>query len=232
SPSFPPESIVALPRLRRCRTSSSLVSSSSKITLDLPTKTDPASVYLTVRKGTNSVSGAFSPTGDAHAALQFFVTPVRRRRPTVVPPLPERALTIPSISRTASSSFADRVPPSPDSAPLLDFDTDYATPRPVNSLARDPTPPTLASLERRSRLCSNRVLCATCRTPGTNFPVCARCGVAWCSRACRLPNGVRHVCLAASPAQYSRARMGTGISSSPVAIAPSPPVPIPFASPC
>ncbi|KAF7365241.1 hypothetical protein MVEN_00395900 [Mycena venus] len=203
----PADSLVALPddrpRLRRCRTSSSLSvfsACSSKITLDLPTKTDP-SVYLTVRTGTHSAFGAFSPTPDAHSSLQFFATPVRRKRPTVVPPVPERSHTIPSISRTAPS-LADRVPPSPSSAPLLDFDTDYATPcRVLGSPApiHDPTPPTLASVERRSRLCSNRMLCATCRTSGTNFPACARCGAAWCSRACRLPNGVRHVCPAATP---------------------------------
>ncbi|KAJ6584949.1 hypothetical protein B0H19DRAFT_1059270 [Mycena capillaripes] len=232
----PADSLAALPdderpRLRRCRTSSSLASSlfssSSKITLDLPTKTVP-SIYLTVRS--NSAFGAFSPTPDAHAALRFFATPTRKQRPTLIMPVPERAHTIPSISRTAPS-ISDRAPPSPASAPLLDFDTDYAK----RKAPHDSTPPSLASLERRSRLCANRVFCATCRTSGTSFPACPRCGAAWCSRACRLPNGVRHACRAASPAASpaprARSRSRTGISSPPVAISPSTPVPIPITSP-
>ncbi|KAJ7675884.1 hypothetical protein DFH06DRAFT_1292097 [Mycena polygramma] len=217
----PADSVVALPRLRRTASLASVFSSSSKITLDMPTKTSP-SIYLTVRS--HSAFGAFSPTPDAQSALQFFATPPRRqpRRPALAMPVPERAQTVPSISRTASS-FADRAPPSPASAPLLDFDTDYARPR---KGAHDPTSPALASLERRSRFCANRVVCATCLVPGTNFPACPRCGAAWCSRACRLPNGVRHVCPAAG-------RSRTAISTPPVPMVapPSPPVPIPIPSP-
>ncbi|KAJ7366837.1 hypothetical protein DFH08DRAFT_1004424 [Mycena albidolilacea] len=226
--SSPPTSLAGLPydRLRRSRTASSLSlssASSSRFTLDMPMKSDP-SVYLTIRSGLTSTVGAFSPTPDAQTALEFFITPVRKRRPTVVPPTPQRALTIPSICRTAPA-LADRVPPSPSSAPLLDFDTDYATPRRAStSPIRDATPPALASLERRSRLCSPRVVCATCRTPGTNFPACPRCSAAWCSRACRLPNGARHVCSAAATPKPSPSpsRPGTGISKSPLASTPMP----------
>ncbi|KAJ7109708.1 hypothetical protein C8R43DRAFT_176973 [Mycena crocata] len=218
----PAESLAPLPParpLRRCRTSSSLFSpssSSSKLTLDLPSKAVP-SVYLTVRTGKHTAFGAFSPTPDAHSALQFFTTPTRRRPSIVHPtPVPVRAQTVPSISRTASSfSISDLSPstsPSPASS-LLDFDRDY-TPRPSPSRrGQDPTPPALASVEKRSRISSKRMLCATCRAPGTNFPACGRCGSAWCSRSCRLPNGVRHVC-AGAPPQLSR----TGISSTPLAI--------------
>ncbi|KAJ7175829.1 hypothetical protein C8R46DRAFT_1214290 [Mycena filopes] len=110
-------------------------------------------------------------------------------------------------------------------AALLDFDRGYATPRPIPPPSPAPqsgTAPALASLERRSRFCAKRVFCATCRAPGSNFPACARCGAAWCSRACRLPNGARHVCPSAAsgadaPAPLSR----TGISSPPVPISPA-----------
>ncbi|KAJ7134600.1 hypothetical protein C8R44DRAFT_870219 [Mycena epipterygia] len=202
--------------VRRQKTCESFSSSSSKITLDLPTKAGP-SVYLTVRTGKYTAFGAFSPTPSAEASLQFF-TPQKTRRPSMPSawstpvPVPARAHTIPSICRTASASFAsDLAPPSPSSAAaasLLDFDRD-CTPRRPRTAPVDATPPSLASLEKRSRICTPRVLCATCHTPGTNYPACARCGAAWCSRACRLPGGMRHVC---PPAP----RAGTGISSPPV----------------
>ncbi|KAJ6559216.1 hypothetical protein DFH09DRAFT_1162250 [Mycena vulgaris] len=197
--------------VRRRRTCSSLFSSSSKSTLDMPTKADP-SIYLTVRSGNHTAGGAFSPTPSAAAALQFFTATAHPARRPPMPsawttPVPVRGHTIPSISRTASSFDVGHLSSSPDSSSLLDFDRDCAPKRfPVDS-----TPPALASLEKRSRLCTKRVFCATCRTPGTNFPACARCGSAWCSRACRLPGGVRHVCTAA-PNPPSR----TGISTPPV----------------
>ncbi|KAJ7353264.1 hypothetical protein DFH08DRAFT_987465 [Mycena albidolilacea] len=184
-------------------------------------KSDP-SVYLTIPSGPNSTVGAFSPTPDAQTTLEFFITPVRKRRPTAVPPTPQRALTIPSICRTAPA-LVDRVPPSPSFAALLDFDTNYATPRrPSTSPIRDATPPALTSLERRSHLCSARVVCATCRTPGTNFPACPHCSAAWCSLTCGLPNGARHVCPAAATPKPSPSRPGTGISKSPLVLTPMP----------
>ncbi|KAJ7863146.1 hypothetical protein B0H14DRAFT_3863011 [Mycena olivaceomarginata] len=203
--SSPPTYLAGLPydRLRRSRTASSLSlssASSSRFTLDMPMKSDP-SVYLTIRSGPNSTVGAFSPTPDAQTALD------------ARSPFPPSAALHPP-SQTAP-------PPSPSSAPLLDFDTDYATPRSTSPI-RDATPPALASLERRSRLCSARVVCATCRTPGTNFPACPRCSAAWCSRACRLPNGARHVCRAAATPKPSPSRPGTGISKSPLAATPMP----------
>ncbi|KAJ7459839.1 hypothetical protein FB451DRAFT_1563542 [Mycena latifolia] len=241
----PADSLAQLPddvhtrTLRRRRTCSSLVSSSSKITLDLPTKADP-SVYLTVRSGRHTAVGAFSPTADATASLQFFTSKAKSPPPSAWT-TPRRSatapacttLSIPSISRTASSFGASDLAPSPTSpaaASLLDFDRNCA---PKRTMSADSTPPALASLERRSRLCANRVFCATCRTPGTNFPACARCGSAWCSRACRLPGGKRHVCLpqaTAAPAPVSR----TGISSPPVPVPSAPArvsVPVDIATP-
>ncbi|KAK7048339.1 hypothetical protein R3P38DRAFT_2868754 [Favolaschia claudopus] len=223
SPLNSPAEIIAVlhddeePRpLRRSTTSSSLFSaysSCSRLSLDLPQKTDP-SVYLTLRSGTNSAVGAFSPTPAAHDALQLFLTPQRkrRRRPATaspVTPLPERALTIPSISR-APPPISDRAPPSPSSAPLLDF----------HPLAPTPPQTTLASVERRSRL-TFQIKCATCRAPGTNFPACPRCGVAWCSRQCRIA-GKQHACRAELLGNERRqCRTGTGISQPPIVL-PSP----------
>ncbi|KAJ7780629.1 hypothetical protein DFH07DRAFT_792976 [Mycena maculata] len=220
----PADSLVQLPdrvprrTLRRC-TSSSLFSESSKITLNLPTKAEP-SVYLTVRTSVNPF-GSFSPTPPATASLQFFATPSRPPSAWSTP-APKRTRSIPSISRTASSFSIDelaRSPISPVTASLLDFEHDYAPaskhqPIPLPDRPRDATAPALASLEKRSRL-TKRVHCATCRTPGTNFPACARCGDAWCSRVCRLPNGVRHVCSVTAP--LSR----TGISRTPLVSPPS-----------
>ncbi|KAJ7069812.1 hypothetical protein C8F01DRAFT_1114151 [Mycena amicta] len=188
----------ARPRLRRCRTSSSLFSTASKVTLALPTKTDP-SLFVTLRTGNH---GAFTtPTTDAHSALQLFTTPFRRpRRSLATPPLPLRIpQSIPSISRTASSI----------GSPILlgEFDHGYALPQ-----------TTLASLERSSRLCSPEVHCATCGVLGSNFPSCARCGQAWCSRACRLPGGMRHPC--AKPA-------GIPASPNPILSLSNPPIQIP-----
>ncbi|KAJ7095889.1 hypothetical protein B0H15DRAFT_827498 [Mycena belliarum] len=215
--------------LRRTTSSISLLSSSSKITLDFPSKADP-SVYLTVRGGRHAL-GAFCPTPDAASALQ----PFARRTPKRLwlapaspapghPPL--RPLSIPSISRTVAFAAS---PVSPATEPLLDFDRDYTAPK--RALTTDGTPPALAALERRSRLCTARVFCATCRAPGTNFPACARCASAWCSRECRLAGGKRHVCLSSEERPLASApapRVGatrTGISNAPFPV----PVPIPRA---
>ncbi|KAJ7336424.1 hypothetical protein DFH08DRAFT_965297 [Mycena albidolilacea] len=87
---------------------------------------------------------------------------------------------------------------------------------------RDATPPALTSLSRLSRLCSVPVVCATCRTPGTNFPACPRCSAAWCSLACRLRHGARQVCPAAATLNPSPSRPGTGMSKSPLVLTPMP----------
>nr|GAT60327.1 predicted protein [Mycena chlorophos] len=200
------------PRLRRCRTSSSLFSAAGKVTLALPTKADPT-LFVTLRTGNH---GSFTPTADAHASLELFVTPsrmTRKKHPLPpVPPLPLR-LDVPSISRTASSTgspvvfgeFDRAFPrPPPPPTPVPDSASSSAEPTPSS------TPPSLASVERRSRLCSTQVNCATCGVQGHNFPSCARCRQSWCSRACRLPGGIRHVC---------SSRPATAIPSLPAPIA-------------
>lgn len=106
---------------------------------------------------------------------------------------------IPSISRT---------PPCYDTASDYSFPTAPSSAGPLtpahssraSSLVRTRspslrTPKALADLEDKSMLCV-RTTCATCRTPGSNYPCCPRCGEMWCSRACRLKanGGKKHVC--------------------------------------
>jgi len=54
--------------------------------------------------------------------------------------------------------------------------------------------PILAQLERKSKFCTQRMYCSTCRKTGADFPRCGKCGETWCSRSCRLVGGKRHVC--------------------------------------
>lgn len=71
-----------------------------------------------------------------------------------------------------------------------------------------PLDPSLAELERSSRLLKSTVRCAVCGDEGKDFPRCGKCGEAWCSRGCRVEGlrrekeeegragstGKRHVC--------------------------------------
>ena len=55
-----------------------------------------------------------------------------------------------------------------------------------------PLHPALAKQEKCSRLLESRV-CAQCGVHGGSFPQCARgCGVAWCSRECRMESRKMH----------------------------------------
>jgi len=54
--------------------------------------------------------------------------------------------------------------------------------------------PILAQLEKKSKLCRQKMHCSTCRKTGADFPRCGKCGESWCSRSCRLVEGKRHVC--------------------------------------
>ncbi|KAJ7485865.1 hypothetical protein FB451DRAFT_1554665 [Mycena latifolia] len=55
--------------------------------------------------------------------------------------------------------------------------------------------PVLDALERGSRMGTGHMACAACGTLGSNFPRCAKCAQAWCSRECRLSSV--HRCSAA-----------------------------------
>ncbi|KAJ6613344.1 hypothetical protein B0H10DRAFT_2049363 [Mycena sp. CBHHK59/15] len=209
SPQGPPAHTTPSPRRRKTSVFSLSVASSSRVKLDLPKAN--ASVFLTVRTGPHNVAGAFSPTPDAAASLQFLVAPYSasvtraRRRSPARPPMPSAwsapaasqaaspAPTIPSISRTASSFSVSSAtsPTSSTAASLLDFSILPAR-RPLADA--DELDPALAALEKCSRFCATRVQCSTCRKPGTNYPACPRCGLRFCSRPCRLQGATRHVC--------------------------------------
>ncbi|RXK37377.1 hypothetical protein M231_05364 [Tremella mesenterica] len=60
------------------------------------------------------------------------------------------------------------------------------------------TDPVLAAAELRSAL-TKHVLCSVCGSRGVNLPECRKCGLVFCSRACRVDidkagDGKRHVC--------------------------------------
>ncbi|KAF8895383.1 hypothetical protein BD779DRAFT_723489 [Infundibulicybe gibba] len=206
----------SLPSVRRARRrASSVISVSSgysKITLD-DNKATPT-VVVTLRPGKHDAYGSFAPTRSARASLQFIADShslrqsltkkmsfgKRRMRPKALWPVdfeppgtPDSMLssspsspTIPSIARTASTYYSS----SPIHVPhpkTMTQTRDY--PAQIDKLD-----PILASLERKSKLRSGRVHCATCKKPGTDYPRCGKCGEKWCSRECRLVGGKRHVC--------------------------------------
>lgn len=96
----------------------------------------------------------------------------------------------PSITRTLltfdwggpSRDTVVSSPPVFPPSPLVDSDTNATKLHPV-----------LAAVETGSRL-SCRTICSTCMKAGTNFPRCPRCDDMWCSRACRLQGGKKHIC--------------------------------------
>ena len=80
--------------------------------------------------------------------------------------------TVPYITRT--------LPPSPPSS--------------ISHHVQSDLHPILSQLERKSKLCTQKVYCSTCKKTGADFPRCGKCGETWCSRSCRLVGGKRHVC--------------------------------------
>ncbi|KAG6916351.1 hypothetical protein DXG01_007242 [Tephrocybe rancida] len=197
------------PTRKRTVSLSSLSSTRSSITLELP-KADLTTV--TVQTRSRTVYGSFIPTPSARPRLdqlkrasvrsefQFVGRPGRLQIPThhlwaeeeADSPLSSgpTSPSIPSFSRTASPPL---VPPPP-----LTLSTIH------ESLARRgqviaqrdvcELDPILVSLERKSKLLTKRVHCATCMKPGSDYPKCGRCDAMWCSRECRMVGGKRHVC--------------------------------------
>ncbi|KAL0961052.1 hypothetical protein HGRIS_006041 [Hohenbuehelia grisea] len=209
------------PKYARCRSPSIMSASSSNsgsisVSFIVP-KARPTLTLTNLSSATHDAMGAFTPTSPASASLRLFVSSSDKGA-SLFPPLPKRrryakhrpALScdvpstskpesvffdpssIPSISRGLSepSTPSSLLAPSPNSMLFEEVTTQPpSTKQPKHGLN-----PILASLEQKSRLCSRKMCCATCNKPGTNFPKCGRCGQAWCSRECRLPSGVKHVC--------------------------------------
>jgi len=207
------------PSRRRERTLSLISMSSTrstKIVLDVP-KTSPTS-GLTVQPGPSDAFGSFTTTGSASAFLRALAAAnalwersshVRHRRQKSCPApmwyddvprsnsphaptspifIHSETHAVPSISRTSSSFYQSDDHSSQNSVSDLRSsggEGGRTKPSKIN--------PILASLEKKSRLCS-RTICVTCSKPGLDYPSCGRCGDVWCSRACRLKGGKRHVC--------------------------------------
>ncbi|TFK74802.1 hypothetical protein BDN72DRAFT_632627 [Pluteus cervinus] len=154
-----------------------------------------ASVVLAVRPGKHDALGSFTPTGSATNSLRYLVGPTPRRRQlqplwldtysdspsSSGPPSP----IIPSISRTASPPYVIN----PSSPPYVMSSSPNRHQRSSSEGMQ-----ILESLERKSKLCVNKVQCATCKKVGADFPRCGKCSLMWCSRECRLVGGKRHVC--------------------------------------
>ncbi|KZP33601.1 hypothetical protein FIBSPDRAFT_847518 [Athelia psychrophila] len=210
------------PTHRRARTLSTFSVASNKslkLRLDCP-KSPPA--HLTpLFAGPQSAKGSFSPTTSACASLRSFAQCSSSRERTVSlhvrpksRPLPiwtsdlllrtdssmpgsprsieSSSLSIPSISRTASS-FSDRddISTAPTSVHVSREPSPHRQRTKPMSMKLDPV---LAACERGSKF-STRVVCATCSKPGRDYPKCGKCGEMWCSRTCRLKDGAkRHVC--------------------------------------
>ncbi|KAF8955287.1 hypothetical protein BDZ97DRAFT_303206 [Flammula alnicola] len=153
---------------------------------------------------THEAYGAFIPVRSATSTLKDFASYVsppitrnasRRRRVTF------------SDKCSYSSSWDDQEESSSSQIPYITRTTPSSPicpPSPMSTVSSLSTSsrnasthdlhPILASLERKSRLCSQIVQCTTCRKTGSDFPRCPRCGDMWCSRPCRLVGGKRHAC--------------------------------------
>ncbi|KAF9221629.1 hypothetical protein BS17DRAFT_711153 [Gyrodon lividus] len=97
----------------------------------------------------------------------------------------------PSISRTLSTDYDWDAPPTNSAS----SPSTSAPPSPLMDNKPTKLHPVLEAVEKGSKF-SCRTICATCMKSGRDFPRCARCGEMWCSRACRLPGGKKHVCAA------------------------------------
>lgn len=104
---------------------------------------------------------------------------------------------IPSICRTPSSySESEYFPPplvAPAHSPSGSSSPDLRHHHHHQKALRPA--PILEALEDASKF-RVRTACAHCKTVGSNFPCCPRCGEMWCSRECRVraTGGKRHVC--------------------------------------
>ncbi|KAK0201705.1 hypothetical protein DFS33DRAFT_1349382 [Desarmillaria ectypa] len=197
------QSSLSGPACSRKRTISAVSLSARASKVSVQPKVEP-SVAATVRTGPHEAYGAFAPTPPAFSSLYQFANTSKTTgslRPRVRPPLMWRdtcsepssptSPSIPSISRT-SSYISDSS--SQDSTSVIHTPLETTSNPPAHVRLHSELNPILASLERKSKLCTNRVRCATCGKPGSDYPRCGRCGEMWCSRECRLQGRKRHVC--------------------------------------
>ncbi|KAH7919583.1 hypothetical protein BV22DRAFT_853796 [Leucogyrophana mollusca] len=193
-------------RHRRQSLSLSSVSSQSSASSYFQRLSEPSSPAATI--GHHSAYGSFTTTPSAsywlHTYLNIPDTSKRRGKQRdigwssdfdfIAPGSPESPLSpstplrSPSISRTSSedsyledTSASTLIPPAPLPPPFIE-ELSFAKLHPI-----------LEAVESASKL-SSQAVCATCLKAGKDFPRCPRCSDMWCSRACRLDGGKRHVC--------------------------------------
>jgi len=112
--------------------------------------------------------GSFIPLRSATTCLREFISVQSSPKPKV--PYITRTLLPTDPSSTSSSSLM------------------------ISHHVQSDLQPILAQLERKSKFCTQKMSCSTCRKTGADFPRCGKCGETWCSRSCRLVEGKRHVC--------------------------------------
>lgn len=187
-------------------------STQARITLDFP---KAASTLVTVHTRAHSAYGSFIPTASARPSLDQInrSSKTERSRPALAvqthlrkqsyqwledddSPLSSglSSPTIPSFSRTTSSSSVSGFT-SPSFASSSKTLLNRHELRPENCRTQtDELNPILAKLERKSKLLTQKVYCATCQKVGSDYPKCGRCNAMWCSRECRMYGGKRHIC--------------------------------------
>lgn len=99
---------------------------------------------------------------------------------------------LPVITRTSSPSSSPSVSSSPGTSTPSSSASSINLERKSSSSSE--LHPVLAKLERTSKLCGQKMACATCHTPGRDYPQCGKCKKMWCSRECRIVGGKRHIC--------------------------------------
>lgn len=149
------------------------------------------------QEGLTNVYGSFTTTIPAALWLRDHIAFPRKRPDCGYDTPPDSPLSFfqsfpgsrrsPYISRTL---LTDPDYPAPSVHSHISFPPSLAT---VCDDHADTLPPVLKAIERSSRL-SCRSICSACMKQGTNFPRCPRCDEMWCSRACRLQGGKKHVC--------------------------------------
>ncbi|TFK40546.1 hypothetical protein BDQ12DRAFT_457197 [Crucibulum laeve] len=199
--------VVAMPHRTHGRTrTASLISTSSgrsfRSAFELSRAYSP--VTASECSSNQAAAGSFIPIGSATASLQNIAScyspSPRRRRVTFL----DKTISYPASDESDDGNDGIAGP----SMPYIMHTQLPATipypPSPASSTSSTSLPhdresdsqlhPILASLERKSKLCSRRVYCSSCKKPGTDYPRCGKCGEMWCSRDCRLLGGKRHIC--------------------------------------
>lgn len=188
---------------RRSRTMSMLTDSTSttlRSTFEI-TKTLSRLPTVCSQPDVEQAYGSFIPARSAARCLRDFAN----GHTTTIPRAPKKRRRV-TFQETSSpvSSDDDDLPPS---LPISYINRTFPSPKkgyqsPVmasSSFHKKPSQdcgmhPSLAKLERESKLCTQLAYCSTCGKPGHDYPRCGKCGVMWCSRTCRLVAGKRHIC--------------------------------------